>query len=453
MKKILLFLFFFLALSVQAQKLTGSWSGELNVGATKLNCVINLSTDSAGKDCCTFDSPDQGAKGIPTTIDFLSADSIHFTIPSVMASYGARLQGGLLRGTFVQGGFKLPLNLKQGKTPVAVRPQTPQPPFAYATEEVTFVNQEDHAVLCGTLTYPIGYERMNKKSVPVVLMVTGSGLQNRDEELFNHKPFLVIADFLARRGIASLRYDDRGIGQSKGDVATATTYNFMKDAAAGMEYLRHMGKFGKVGALGHSEGGTIMFMLAAQRKADFIVSLAGTSVRGDSILISQSRKALQLSGAPMQQYGPFLELLKERYQYLIDDKSSSEMKTLMEKQINLSGISLSPKMVEELTQGKEKMNIWLQYFMKYDPSNDIMATHCPVMALNGSADVQVIAAYNLPAIRKLLPLSKKNVIKEYVGLNHLFQHCATGNTNEYNRIEETISPEVLQDIADWIREL
>jgi hypothetical protein len=246
-----------------------------------------------------------------------------------------------------------------------------------------------------------------------VLLVSGSGQQNRDEEVFDHKPFLVIADYLARQGIATLRYDDRATGKSVGgEVKNATTEDFMRDAAAGLDYLRSRKAFGKVGLLGHSEGGTIAFMLGARGKVDFIVSLAGPAVKGDTLLAAQSNRILKLSGQPAS-------MTVGKYR-------------------QIAAMQQSP---------------WIQWFIDYDPSEDIRKTACPVFALNGNCDCQVVSTLNLEAFRRLLPSSKKNSIKEYPTLNHLFQHCTTGLPTEYGKIEETISPEVLQDIAQWIRSL
>ena len=389
-----------LGITAQAQNINGTWSGELNVGFQKIKVVLNLSDD--GK--CTLDSPDQGAFGIPGTTNFVSADSVNVSVASLNASFGARLQNGELKGTFTQNGFKLPLSLKPGGKVEMKRPQNPQPPYPYETEEVTFQNTKAGATLAGTLTIPAGGSKY------VLLMVTGSGAQNRDEEVFGHKPFAVIADRLARSGIATLRYDDRATGKSVGGMdPNVTTMDFAEDAEAGIEWLRSQKRFKKVGLIGHSEGGTIAFLLAAQKKLDFIVSLAGTSVKGDSVLLAQT-KAM---GGPQAQ--------------------------------NIT--------IEQFRQMPEMQNPWIKWFIDYDPQGDIAKIKCPVMALNGSKDLQVIATQNLPALRRTLPKNKRNVIKEYEGLNHLFQHCATGMPTEYATIEETFSDEVINDIIAWIKKL
>lgn len=414
MKKSFIILFVLVALTGQAQvnsttALLGSWSGKLKVGAMSLTIVLHLDQVD-GNVKVSLDSPDQGAKGIPASKEYLSDDSVAVKIVSLGATYRARLKDGKLDGTFSQSGMSFPLEMSKGIAEVK-RPQMPKAPYPYETEEVIFRNEADGATLSGTLTWPVGY---NKNQKPVmVLFVSGSGQQNRDEEVMNHKPFLVIADYLARQGIATLRYDDRATGKSVGgDVKNATTADFSRDALAGIDFLRSKKAFSKVGILGHSEGGSIAFMLGSQKKVDFIVSLAGPTVKGDTLLAAQSNRILSLSGQP------------------------------------------ATMTVEKYRQTVATMNQpWLNWFNDYDPTNDIRQIRCPVFALNGDRDCQVISTLCLPALRQLLQPSKKHLIKEYPSLNHLFQHCTTGLPDEYSQIEETISPEVLQDIAQWINSL
>ena len=413
-KSIITTLLALVALTGQAQvspttALLGSWSGKLKVGAASLTIVLHLE-QADGFVKVSLDSPDQGAKGISGFKEYLSDDSVAIKIESLGVTYRARLKEGKLDGTFSQRGFSFPLMMTKG-VPEVKRPQTPKPPYPYETEEVTFTNEKDSATLAGTLTYPMGYDKKQKPMI--VLFVSGSGQQNRDEELMEHKPFLVIADYLARQGIATLRYDDRATGKSVGgDVKNATSEDFMHDAKAGIEFLRNKKAFSKVGILGHSEGGTIAFMLGAQKKVDFIVSLAGPTVKGDTLLAAQSNRILGLSGQPAT-------MTVEKYRQTV-----APMK-----------------------------NHWINWFNDYDPSDNILKTRCPVFALNGDRDCQVISTLCLPALKQLLPPSKKHLIKEYPSLNHLFQHCTTGLPEEYSQIEETISPEVLQDIVKWINTL
>jgi pimeloyl-ACP methyl ester carboxylesterase len=387
-----------IGLSATAQEVRRSWSGDLEAMGQKLPIILNLAN---GK--CTLDSPAQGATGIPATIDLLTKDSIKVSIKSLGATYAARYVDGRLEGTFAQAGMKLPLNMKETSPDGPNRPQTPKGPFPYTTEEVTFTNAKAGATLAGTLTVPKGGAKC------VMIMVTGSGPENRDEEIYAHKPFAVIADRLARAGIATLRYDDRATGQSVGgDMKNATSADLAEDAAAGIEWLRAQKRFKKVGLLGHSEGGLIAFILGAQRKVDFIVSLAGPAVKGDSILLYQSRN---------------------------------------------SGSLFAKGITMEYLRNLLKANKWTEWFMDYDPTENIANTKCPVLALNGTKDCQVPAAQNIPVLRRLLPKNKKTMIKECEGLNHLFQHSTTGRPDEYYAIEETFSEEVLEDIINWIKKL
>ena len=391
------------------QQISGPWTGQLDLGAQKLTIVLHFDKDASGKDVCTMDSPDQSAKGIPATLNFISADSVNIAVPSIGMTYAGKLNEGELKGTFSQMGMKLPLDMKPGEVKHN-RPQHPVEPYPYQTKEIAFQNEAANAWFAGTLVYPEGYKEGDK--VPVLIMVTGSGAENRDEEVFDHKPFLVIADYLARHGVASLRFDDRGVGKSTGSMEGATTKDFADDVLAGIEMLRGLKQFSKVGVLGHSEGGSVAFMLGAKQKVDFIISMAGVGAKGDTALTAQANRTYELMGVPMQ-----VNVAQYRAQVA---------------QLN------SP---------------WLNYFLDYDPIPDIQGTRCPVFAINGDKDVQVVSSLNLKGIEKALSKNKKNLLKEYPGLNHLFQHCTTGLPTEYAGIEETISEEVLGDIATWINGL
>lgn len=323
----------------------GSWTGKLATARTELTIVFNFSEAPDGSLKATMDSPDQGAEGIEAEVDESAYPAIKLSVPSLYVSYSGLLFRESLVGTFSQAGQSFPLTLTKG-TEVMKRPQTPEPPYPYLTEEVSFVNEAAGAVLAGTLSLPEGYEAGTAGKPVAVVMVSGSGQQNRDEEIFGHRPFLVIADFLARKGVASLRYDDRGTGASEGgDVVNATTEDFMEDALAAVEFLRSSGRFSKIGVLGHSEGGSIAFMLGARGAVDFVISLAGPGVRGDRALTAQVNRIMELSGQPGM-------VSEEMYR----------------QNARLEG------------------NPWLNWFIDYDPSEDISSIHCPVMALNGSKD-------------------------------------------------------------------
>lgn len=439
-------------LTTAASAVNGPWNGTLEFGGQKLGIVFNIVTNEKGEQVVTMDSPNQGVKDVPAELVKNTADTLEITVNAIGAKFSGVVKDNVINGTFSQSGIEIPLKLERGVS-VYNRPQTPQPPFEYKTEEITFENVKENAVLSGTLTYPTGYNPKKRKNTPVVLLVTGSGQQNRDEELFEHKPFAVIADYLAKHGIASLRYDDRGVWKSTGSLEGLTTENSAADALAGIEYLKNSKKFGKIGVLGHSEGGMIAFMAASQKAANFIVSMAGPGVRGDKILVQQNKTALTQYGLPDSTINECAKAL----QFIFDAKIAAHK--------NGSGLNI-PMIIATLSQsnipnelkqsfinlGKQN-NPWMNWYLATDPTLYIQNTTCPVMAVNGSKDLQVPSKQNLDAIQANLPNGKKHLIKEYEGLNHLFQHCTTGAVTEYIDIEETISEEVLQDIANWINGL
>ena len=448
-----------LATGALADNVRGAWSGSLNLGVASLRIVMNI-----GEGKATLDSPDQGAYGIEATLKYCSADSVAIEIPAIQASYTARLTEGQLRGTFTQAGQPMALNLKSGGVDLK-RPQTPQPPFDYKSEEVRITTPGTDpstgralaaggAQLAGTLLIPAHFA----KGGTVVVMVSGSGQQNRNEELFGHKPFWVIADRLARHGIASLRYDDRGVGGSTGNVDQATTYDNMSDALTVVDYLRKQGRFGKIGILGHSEGGTIGYMIAARQKADFVVSLAGPALRGDSILILQNRDMLRSMGVDSASVSAYCTALGRIFEYKRTARIEADPElTLATLTI---GLTLPEPLKANLTEVIKSHNAWMDYFAAYDPSADISHTTCPVMAVGGSRDMQVNTQANLQAVSQKLPhptgkaqWPRYHFIKEYQGLNHLLQPSTTGLPTEYGQIETTVLEEVLTDLCQWLSEL
>ena len=431
-------------LSVNAERIRGSWNGRLQIGMQSLTVVLNIEGDS-----CTMDSPDQATLGIPAKLKVCTEDSLIVEIPQLKVVYEGKKAGEVIDGSFIQMGQRFPLTLKAGK-PVYNRPQSPQSPFPYKTEEVTFVNPSDNAALCGTLSYPIDYK---KGKTPVVLLVTGSGQQNRDEEIFYHRPFAVIADHLARNGVATLRYDDRGVGGSTGDVRNATTATFATDAEAGLTYLRDSGKFGEVGLLGHSEGGTIAFMLAGEGKTDFIVSMAGTGLRGDKVLVGQNRLILPTQGVPEKMADDYCRALEKMYEYKIAYGATADMyaEMIVTMSMNETKVNIPEILRANLVTLAKSKNAWMNYFIAYDPIEAIRKIKCPVMAINGSLDTQVLPSSNLAVIRDNLQLKEGDIVREYEGLNHLFQHSKTGAVAEYLKLEETISPEVLNDITTFVQ--
>ena len=393
-------------LSSHAQNFDGSWTGKLKAGAQEftIEAKVNQAQQSVSASIANM-----GSAAVPLTVSFLSGDSISVAYSPLDIAYQGKREGDVVKGVFVQHGIRLPMELKRGEVTYN-RPQNPAQPYPYQTEDVTFDNKTAGVTLAGTLTYPVGYKAGSK--VPVVLMVTGSGPENRDEELFHHKPFLVIADYLARHGIASLRYDDRGTAKSSGNYATATTTDFAADAEAGLNCLRQMKMFSKVGLLGHSEGGLIGYMLGSKGKTDFIVSLAGPACKIDTMLMVQLNALARVQGYN----GQLVKDVATARQYMtINDKSA-----------------------------------WMKAFIDMDAVPYVKATTCPVLALAGDKDLNVPVSINNPSLEANLKKQPKTKIKVYPGLSHLFQHSTTGNPMDAAKIDETIAPEVLTDIAEWI---
>lgn len=417
--------FAMMAFAANAQE--GSWNGELNVMGNKVPLVFNFSTNG-----CTIDSPSQGVNGIQAEKTVKDDGTISVKVGMIGATFEGKMTDGEIKGTYVQNGFPLPLTLKPGKL-VVKRPQTPLPPFPYKEESVSFTNAQ--YTFNGTLTLPENYT----KNTPVVLMVTGSGQQNRDEELFSHKPFAVIADALARQGIASLRYDDRGWGDKSVNFADFTTDDFRQDAAAALPLLRK--RFNKVGILGHSEGGTIAMMLAAEGKADFIVSLAGMAISGKETLIMQNRQAMTAIGLPKETVDSYCNSISKALDEIASGKKASEIN------INDVPVALKPITIKALQQADTP---YIRHFLTVDVGKLLPKIKCPVLALNGTKDTQVDCDANTTRIEKGLA-NCKHSIKKIDGVNHMFQHCNTGIVTEYQQIEETIAPEVLQVVAKWIK--
>ena len=417
--------FAMMAFAANAQE--GTWNGELNVMGNKVPLVFNFSTNG-----CTIDSPSQGVNGIQAEKTVKDDGTISVKVGMIGATFEGKMTDGEIKGTYVQNGFPLPLTLKPGKL-VVKRPQTPVPPFPYKEESVSFTNAQ--YTFNGTLTLPENYS----KNTPVVLMVTGSGQQDRDEELFSHKPFAVIADALARQGIASLRYDDRGWGDKSVNFADFTTDDFRQDAAAAIPLLRK--RFNKVGILGHSEGGTIAMMLAAEGKADFIVSLAGMAISGKETLIMQNRQAMSAIGLPKETVDSYCNSISKALDEIASGKKASEIN------IDDVPVALKPVTIKALQQADTP---YIRHFLTVDAGKLLPEIKCPVLALNGTKDTQVDCDANTTRIEKGLA-NCKHSIKKIDGVNHLFQHCNTGIVTEYQQIEETIAPEVLQEVAKWIK--
>ena len=446
----------FFSSSVSAQDISGTWHGKLSIPTGSLTIVFHISQTKQGAYVATLDSPDQGANGIKTQTTSFNDSTLIIQIPVIHASYKGKLNNdNTINGTFTQG-MPFPLNLKKGETSRPKRPQEPQPPFPYRSEEVTVKNERDGIYLSGTLTLP---EKGTK--FPAVVMVTGSGAQNRDEEIMGHKPFFVIADYLTRNGIAVLRCDDRGTAASQGNHATATNEDFATDTEAMVNYLRSRKEINakKIGIIGHSAGGIIAFIVAKKDPSiAFVVSLAGAGVRGDSLMLKQVELISKSQGMPDAVWQGMKPSIRNRYAILQQtDKTPEELQKELYADVTQT---MSPEQLKDLNtiqqlsaQISSMTSPWYLHFMRYDPAQDLKKLKCPVLALNGEKDIQVDAAMNLTAIQKRISGNgNKNVtVKAYPNLNHLFQTCEKGTLAEYGQLEETINPEVLKDIIEWIR--
>lgn len=426
----------------------GFWNGVLSAGGQNINVEFEILEQQVG---VVGKMNVQGIKGIPVEVA-VAGDTIGLTVKQLGMDYSGVLASSVVKGTFQQHGVVAELLLYPGRLTVN-RPQTPVAPYPYITEEVSFENVAEGATLTGTISYPVGYSDKQAGSVPVVVMVTGSGTQNRDEEIYDHKPFAVIADWLARNGIASLRYDDRGAGGSSKPVEGATSLNNAGDAKAAVGYVRGLGKFGKVGVLGHSEGGTIAFMLAGDRIPDFIVSLAGVATSGLDCIVWQNKAQMELMGVPQQIMDDYGKVLTAIYTERIKGGAIAQGDEFVQRICTSGGLVLPASLVANAITVATMRNEWIDWFVGYNPADAIGKIVCPVMALNGSLDMQVPAEANLGMLGKLLPANEKHMIKEYPELNHLFQRCTKETSLKYDDIEETISPQVLDDIVAWIGSL
>ena len=447
MKKNIIFILLVLATLQSNAQIEGYWKGQIKLGAQELEMAFDIKATDNGFSA-TLDVPAQGAFDIPVDETVFQENRLNMTMSAMGATYFGMLKESRIEGEFTQHGMTFPLNLEKGsKEAKQVRPQDPQPPFDYRIEEVSFTNEKEGNTLTGTLTIPKG-----KGPFPAMVLVSGSGQQNRDEELMNHRPFWVIADYCTRHGIAVLRYDDRGMGGSTGEVENATSLDFSYDTEAAFDFLRKQKHIdaSRVGILGHSEGGIINFMVSARRpEVAFLVSLAGPAVNGIEVLKEQQVAILRASGMTEEMIAFNQNSNKQLFDIVETSNNREEADSLMRQLVK--GWGYNEELTEQTVSGMTKP--WMYYFLKYDPTEAIVKTNCPALLLNGSKDLQVIASQNLPAYEKIIAdYGKTNLtLHELPDLNHLFQHCETGAIEEYATIDETISPEVLEMIVGFVK--
>ena len=444
----------------QQSPLAGGWGGALEVQALRLRLTLAVQ-DSGGALQARLTSVDQRNSVIPASVE-MRGDSAIFTVAPIGASYRAVLVGrDTLRGEWVQGAGRLPLTMVRGADAGMVlrRPQNPQPPFPYRSEEVT-VESVPGVRLAGTLTLPAG-----DGPHPAVLLVSGSGAQDRDETLLSHKPFLVLSDHLTRAGIAVLRLDDRGTARSTGSFAGATSEDFARDAAAAVRWLRARPEVAddRVGIVGHSEGGVIAPLVASRDpEVAFVVLLAGPGIPSSELLVMQGALISRAGGDPEREIERTSVLQREMFAAIAAMADSAALRDTLQAIGRRFQATLTPEErarpdASDATLAaaiNTMVSPWYRWFLRYDPVPALRATRVPVLALNGALDLQVPADENLAGIEQALRVggNRDVTVEKLPGLNHLFQTARTGAPSEYGEIEETMSPAVLQRVSAWILE-
>ncbi|MBN2395868.1 MAG: alpha/beta hydrolase [Candidatus Atribacteria bacterium] len=448
---------------VQKPSIEGIWEGKLIVPGTELRIVCHVTKKPDGTFIASLDSPDQGVKGIPVEEVIIENRILCLQVKTIGGFFEGKLDGDylMIEGEWKQSGASFPLTLKKVDSIEEItKPQDPQKPYPYLEEEVIFENKFAGIKLAGTLTLP---DRVDPS--PCVILISGSGPQDRNETIAGHRPFLILADYLTRQGIAVLRFDDRGVGESTGDFSQATSEDFSSDVMAGIEYLKKREEINdqKIGLIGHSEGGIIAPMVAVKSSdVAFVVLLAGTGLTGEEILHLQSELISRAMGSSEEEIAKNYFFNDQVYS-LVKKEENDEV--LTEKLLPLfrdyfSELSEDAKNQigdQELfikAQLQSLLSPWFKFFLTYDPKPTLSRVKCPVLALNGEKDLQVPPKENLSAIKEgLLQGGNTNfLIKELPGLNHLFQTAQTGSPEEYAKIEETISAVALTIISDWILE-
>lgn len=457
--KIVLLVISFVTFSVFAQDITGTWNGALSVGGMKLRLAFNITKTENGF-TATMDSPDQGAKGIPMSTAVFENNTLKLTLDAAKIIYtSTAIHPDSITGNFNQMGQNFPLTLYRKAVEIVKpkRPQEPLPPYPYKSEDITFRNERDNITLAGTLTIPD-----KKGKFPAVVLISGSGPQDRNEELLGHKPFLVLADYLTRNGIAVLRFDDRGTHKSGGYFQKATSFDFATDVEAAVKYLRSRKEINpkKIGLLGHSEGGIIAPIVANNDKQlKFIVLLAGPSVQGSKISLNQQELIGRANGMKEDD----IRITKEINEYIFGlvhtENDTAKLKQqitdyLLAKADKIPGLTIPEGSTKEsiiAMQIDQLTSPWMLNFIRYNPAENLNKLKIPTLALFGEKDLQVSPQLNEAPMREaFIKANNKGEVIVIPGVNHLFQECTTGSPNEYAGIEQTISPKVMKIIANWI---
>lgn len=452
MKKLLFLICTLISLPTIAQSFKGSWIGTLDIQGTKLNIVFHFKQNDniwSG----TIDSPDQGAYGLKIDEVVVDGQKISTQSHQIQMTFSGELQQDTIKGTFKQGPLSLPLVLTpQIKELTKEKPQTPKEPYPYNVREMTVSSQGDSVVLSGTLTIP----SIDKKH-PAIILIAGSGPMNRDEEIFGHKPFAVLADYFTRQDFAVFRYDKRGIGKSTGNYKIATTCDFAEDVKSIVATLSELPNIDdkNIGLIGHSEGGIIAPMVANEMEAvKYIVLLAAPGLQGKVIVKKQNEELIQNTPIANNIKTKYLNVAYQFIDYLTNDNEPKDSKENI-----IAGLNsiIKQNQADELFPEDQRESLvgtmttkWYMQFLKLNPATYLTNIKCPTLALNGDIDKQVDADTNLKAIERAMSGNQLLTVKKYPQLNHLFQHAEKGTIDEYAKIKETFSEEVIKDILTWI---
>jgi pimeloyl-ACP methyl ester carboxylesterase len=431
----------------------GVWQGALEGNGMRLRLQLHVTHDDQKELVAALDSPDQGVSGLPAIHVSQKDAGIHFEIPVVSGVYDGTLDAAksAITGSWTQNNVEQKLDFRRSDQLLElIRPQNPVKPYPYKEEEIAFPNGNSKISLAGTLTLPRG-----PGPFPAAVLLSGTGPHDRDESIAGHRPFLVLADHLTRKGIAVLRFDKRGIGKSTGDYATATGEDFAGDAESALAYLKNRKEIDpkKTGLIGHSEGGMIAPMVAAHSgDVAWIVLLAGPGLKGEDTLLLQSELILKTAGVNDDQIAKTREFNKQTYALVRQEKVPATLQAKLSDLVQSSGMSASLPPAALQSQVRLMVSPWFRFFLDYDPVPTLQKTMCPLLALNGGKDLQVSPKENLAKIQKALQDggNKDFQTTELPGLNHLFQHSPTGSPTEYGGIQETMAPEALNAVSDWV---
>ncbi len=432
----------------------GLWQAAFVTHGLRLRFQLHIAHTSEGQLVAGLDSIDQGVTGLPATKVTQTGAAVHFEIPALGGEYNGTLNPArnLIVGSWSQtGADQTKLDFKRSDQPLELlRPQNPVKPYPYTEENVTFTNDAAKVTLAGTLTLPKG-----PGPFPATVLIAGSGPEDRDAQVANHRPFLVLADYLTRKGIAVLRYDKRGIGDSTGAPDAATTVDLAADAQAALIYLRARKEIdpSRVGLIGHSEGAIIAPLIASTSKdVAWIVLLSAPATKGEDTMLNQSELIARAGGLTDEQIAASLEFDHAAYTLVRNEKDQTQLMEKIVAQVKATGFdsAIPPAALE--SQLRMLTSPWFKFFIDYDPSANLLKVKCPVLAIYGQKDLQVPSKVNMPIVQSAFLQSgnKDTDVRELPDLNHLLQHAYSGSPAEYPAIDETIAPQVLQIIADWI---